>query len=106
MKLRLVLLPFLTALAIAGASTAKADYPSQFIGVCQKTGLNIYAYYQPVQCTNGCVQWQWVTHHPPHCRPAYKGRKRVDLFHSHLFNPANKKKKRHSQTCAPSVRHH
>lgn len=88
---------WIAALALSILSTmlpqdVEAGYSTQFLGVCQKCGKDIIAEYRPVLCTNGCTQWQWVTIAHHHCRPAYKGKRKFDFFHSPLVNPANKRK--------------
>lgn len=85
---------------------AEGPYPAQFLGVCQKCGHDLIALYQPVECLDGRVEWQWVDVTHQHCRPAYKGKEKFDFFNSHLMNPANPKRKHqrsgHGQaTCCP-----
>ncbi len=75
--------------ATLDVSANEPIYPSQFRGVCQQCGRDLMAYYQPVQCLDGRVEYQWVRECHDHCRPAYLGRKKYDFFNSHLMNPAN-----------------
>jgi hypothetical protein len=82
----LALLLVLTPLALHAG-----EYPSQFRGVCQQCGRDLIAYYQPVRCTNGTTDYQWVTAEHRHCRPACKGKVKYDFFNSYLMNPANPK---------------
>ncbi len=84
-----MLSPVLADSVQAGQRTA---YPVQFRGVCQICGRDLLAYYRPVECLDGRVEWQWVRETHQHCRPAYLGRKKYDFFNSHLMNPANPKR--------------
>ena len=76
-------------LSIPAASLDASDYPARFRGVCQQTGRDLWAYWRPVECTDGRVVMRWVNECPERCRPAYLGKKRRDFFNSHLMNPAN-----------------
>ena len=71
----LALLLVLTPVALKAGG-----YPAQFRGVCQQCGRDLIAYYQPVRCTNGTTDHQWVTAEHRHCRPAYKGKVKYDLL--------------------------
>lgn len=95
MKNGLFLLAALALLSPALSDSAWAgSYPVQFRGVCQSCGRDLLAYYQPVQCLDGRVEWQWVRETHRHCRLAHLGRKKYDFFNSHLMNPANPKRKK------------
>jgi len=91
MKTWIALVAALAVLCV-GAPVVDAGYPSQFRGVCQQCGHDLIAYYRPVQCLDGRVEWQWVRECHDHCRPAYLGKKKNDFFYSHLMNPANPKR--------------
>lgn len=106
MKNRISLLAALSLLLMTIPALAEGPYPAQFLGVCQKCGHDLIALYQPVECLDGRVEWQWVDVTHQHCRPAYKGKEKFDFFNSHLMNPANPKRKHqrsgHGQaTCCP-----
>lgn len=77
-----------------------ADYPARFRGVCQHCGRDLMAYWRPVECTDGRIVTQWVNECHDHCRPAFLGRKRRDLFDLHLMNPANPRR-RARRNCLP-----
>lgn len=96
MKNRLSLLTALVMLSfVATTAIAHETYHSKFLGVCQKCAENIYAYWRPVECIDGGVEWQWVEELHCHCRPAYKGRKKWRFIDSPLANPANDKGWKH-----------
>ena len=88
--LGLILLVFMGATAIAHERVH-----SKFLGVCQKCARDIYAYWRPVECLGGGVEWQWVEDPHCHCRPAYKGPKPFRLIDSPWVNPGNKKGWKH-----------
>ena len=91
----------LLVLTVMLTPEVQANEYTKFLGRCQQCTRPIYAYWQPVECTNGCVEYRWVTQRHNHCRPVYKGKKN-DFFHSWWMNPANPKRNRaRENTCGP-----
>ena len=81
-KLITLALALMSLCTFTPRSADAETYHSQFLGVCQTGGHNIYAHYRPVECSNGCVEWRWVTDQHNHCRPAY----RETMFSVHTYS--------------------
>lgn len=90
-RVLLIALLSLSTLALPGLEARPAERV-QFRGVCQSCGRDLLAYYRPVACQEGGVDWQWVRARHQHCRSVEQGRRKADFFHSHWMNPANPKR--------------